>query len=130
MGKRSRQKRERKDRDEVARLRAVVHAIHDDLHHGRVEEAHKRAHCGEAVDLDEPLPGQNVTARDASEVATFMAEFNELAREYGVMACTVVAVKSATVPGAYSFQIGGHVATIQYVRHQMGLPPTTTPHHL
>lgn len=108
-------------RVEVQRLTATLHVVHDHLHQGRVDEAHEALHC--SIGGDAPDTG-NITLADAATMQRFAGAFNRLCLEHGVMAATVTMVPSATVPGAMSIQLGGHVPTIQALRQMMGKPLT------
>lgn len=108
-------------RAEVQRLTATLHVVHDHLHQGRTDEAHQALHC--SIGGDEPNTG-NLTLADAATLQRFAGAFNKLCLEHGVMAASVTLVRSATVPGAASLQIGGHVPTIQVLRQMLGMSPT------
>ncbi len=111
-------------RDEITALRATIHAAHDHIHNGRVEEAHEALHCQTGGDSKQPLPGQNIAQDDAARIDRFIRAFNALCIEHDTMAASVVLVPSATKPGYVSIQLGGHVPTIQYLRQAMGMAPT------
>lgn len=110
--------------EEVVFLRAKLEAVHDHLHHGRVDEAHVACHCEDAPAADEPVPGQNVSMTHAAKLTEFAKWFNEKARGLDLMACWVCFVPSATKKDFFSTQIGGNVGAIQQVRHLMGHGPT------
>jgi hypothetical protein len=104
-----------------ANLSAAIHAAHDHLHHGRVDEAHQALHCG--IEGVAPDTG-NITTADADALNSFIHGFNVTAKRAGLMACTVVFIPSATEPGKASMQIGGNVEAIQQLRHLLGMGPT------
>ncbi len=107
--------------DDIKTLRAAIHTAHDHLHGGRVSEAHEALHCG--INEREVAPA-NITSDDAARVQAFIQRFNQFCADEGVPAAVIVLLPSKTVAGAVSIQIGGHVPTMQAVRHLMGKGPT------
>lgn len=107
--------------NEVETLRTAINTAHDHLHAGRVSEAHEALHCGIEGKTTEPV---NITAEDSAKVQRFIHRFNEFCVSEGVPACVIVLLPSKTLQGAVSIQLGGHVPTIQVVRHMMGKGPT------
>jgi hypothetical protein len=114
-------------REEIIKLRATIHAAHDHIHNGRISEGHEALHCGANEQIDEALQGQNITQDAAARILRFTEDFNALCVEQGVPAAMVILVPSATMDGAMSIQVGGHIPTVQWIRHMMGKGPTSTP---
>lgn len=114
---------------ESKRLRALVHAVHDLIHQGRIDDAHETLHCESCHTAERALNrgallNQNITTDDADRLAAFIDAFNELCGEHRANACAVVVLESATKRGHVSVQMGGSVNAIGVVRRMMGLPPT------
>lgn len=106
-------------------LRASIHAAHDHLHHGRIDEAHEALHCGgEHHEDDDVLPGQNINAGTAATINGFIGGFNGQCQKLGLNAAIVAFLPSATRAGHMSIQLGGSVEVIQWLRERLGMGPT------
>lgn len=108
--------RERKLRAENQRMKAALSAIHDRLHADDVNAAHEMcesALCGGAV--TQP----NLTASAGARTMDFAAAFNALADAHRAAAACIMFVPSATVPGATSIQICGHVDSCKTVERML-----------
>jgi hypothetical protein len=110
--------------DDANRLRSTIHAAHDHLHHGRLDQAHEALHCGHG---SAAACAANITADHGARLQAFTEDFNALCAQHGMPAAMVIAIPSKTDPRAVSIQIGGHVPTIQMVRSMMGKAPTQVP---
>lgn len=117
----TRASRERELRAELRRLKSAISAIHDRLHAGDVDGAHEACEC--ALEGGEPTQ-PHLTASASASVLDFAARFNRLASEMGARACAVVAVPSATVPGATNLQIMGEVTTCKIVESMLRGAPS------
>ncbi len=101
--------------EELACLRAAVMTIHEHLHRGNVELAHQAAH--DAIHGDGPRVHQpNLTLGQSNTIALFSRAMMRVAENYQLEAvCWVVAMPSATTPGATSFQIGGNAQLCEFI---------------
>jgi hypothetical protein len=107
------------DSEENACLRAAIMTIHEHLHKGDVEAAHKASH--DAVHGTTPRIHQpNLTLSQSNRVALFSRAMVNLAEQYELdRVVWLAALPSATQPGAFSFQIGGNVELCQWVKDRI-----------
>lgn len=102
--------------DEVIRLQAAIAAIHNHLHAGNVNAAHEACECAiNGAQVTQP----NLTLSDSARIGRFATRFNELVTEYDMRAAFLALVPSATVPGAFSFQVGGEVTACKLLEQQL-----------
>lgn len=106
--------------EENACLRAALMTAHDHLHKGNVEAAHRTIHDaihGEAPRVHQP----NLTVLQSSRVALFSRGMMRVAESLDMdRVAWIVALPSASTPGAFSFQIGGNAELVEFIKGRMG----------
>jgi precorrin-3B methylase len=108
--------RERALRKENARMKAALSAIHDALHANEVDRAHELCEC--AID-GEVVTQPNISEGDAARGIAFAAQFNQLAKRAGLMACCITLVPSKTVANAVSLQLCGNVEACKVIEEML-----------
>ena len=104
--------RGKRHRDNAAQLKSAICAIHDHLHAGRIDDAHRACECAMS---GKPVRQRNLTVPQSARIQEFAAEFNSMCERMGVNAAFVAFLESATVRGATSIQLGGSVPVCKYV---------------
>lgn len=105
-------KQDRQARKENVRLKAALAAIHDALHRNDVNAAHEACECAmEGGVAKQP----NLTQLDSAKVQAFIAAFNVMAKQRGLMAACVLLLPSATKPDHVSIQLGGNVVACKLI---------------
>lgn len=102
-------------------LRAALHAAHDHLHAGRINEAHEALHCGIN---SKPSGTGNIDASQAARLGMLIDSFNHRCQELDICAAIVAFLPSATVPGATSIQMGGEIQACKHLERMLNLPPS------
>lgn len=103
--------------NDIERLQAAIAAIHNHLHSGDVNAAHDACECAMAGgNVSQP----NLTLSQSAKLQVFSARFNELGQSMGMSAAFIALLPSATVPGATSIQIGGHVSACKVIEQAIG----------
>ena len=100
---------------ELTRLRAAIATIHNHLHSGRINDAHEACECAMSGGA---ISQPNLTIPDSAKVQVFAARFNSLCEELDMRAAFMAMLPSATVPGAFSFQIGGEVLACKVMENK------------
>lgn len=109
------------DTDQLTKLQSAVAAIHNHLHAGNINAAHEACECAlSGGEVSQP----NLSMPQSARVAMFSARFNALCVELQMSAAFVAFMKSATMRGAVSIQIGGEVTVCKYVESKLGSAPS------
>lgn len=107
--------------DELQRLQAAINTIHNHLHAGDVDAAHRACEC--AIQGDE-VRQPNLTLSQTTRIHIFSGKFNALCDELQIPAAYVALLPSATVREKVSMQLGGAVTVCKIVEQAFGARST------
>lgn len=120
----TKQEHRRKQAAENKRLRAAVGAIHDLLHRGDVDGAHKACEC--AMDGD-TVSQPSISAGETANLHAFAAEFNQLCNKHRCASAAVTLIPIGA--NKASVQLCGNVDVCKVVEQAFGAHSTYMGEH-